>query len=90
MDKDQLAGATNKAAGKIEEGFGQAVGDMKTQAAGRLRQAEGAVQEAIGQAKETAGSMEDALRDCIENRPYTTAAVALAIGWLIGRSHRPI
>ena len=35
------------------------------------------------------GSVEDALRHYIEHRPYTTVAIALALGWLIGRSHRP-
>ena len=35
------------------------------------------------------GSVEDTLRHYIENRPYTTVAIALALGWLIGRSHRP-
>ena len=34
-------------------------------------------------------SAEDTMRDFIENRPYTTAAIALGLGWLIGRSHRP-
>ena len=26
----------------------------------------------------------------IETRPYTTAIVALGIGWLLGRMHRPL
>jgi ElaB/YqjD/DUF883 family membrane-anchored ribosome-binding protein len=34
-------------------------------------------------------SLEDTIRHYIQNRPYTTAAIALALGWLIGRSHRP-
>ena len=66
------------------------MGDAETQAAGRLRRAEGAVQDAYGSAKESAESMEDAVRDWIENRPYTAAVIALAAGWLIGRSHRPL
>lgn len=61
---------------------------------------EGSVQGLYGQAKHSAadsidavrklpGSVEDALRHYIEHRPYTTVAIALALGWLIGRSHRP-
>jgi ElaB/YqjD/DUF883 family membrane-anchored ribosome-binding protein len=61
---------------------------------------EGSVQGLYGQAKHSAadsidavrkmpGSVEDTLRHYIENRPYTTVAIALALGWLIGRSHRP-
>jgi ElaB/YqjD/DUF883 family membrane-anchored ribosome-binding protein len=59
-----------------------------------------AEEERIGQAKDAAGeainavgkmpaSLEDTIRHYIQNRPYTTAAIALALGWLIGRSHRP-
>ena len=61
---------------------------------------EDSVQDLYGQAKHSAadsidavrkmpGSVEDTLRHYIENRPYTTVAIALALGWLIGRSHRP-
>jgi ElaB/YqjD/DUF883 family membrane-anchored ribosome-binding protein len=67
---------------------------------GQTQQAEGSVQDLYGQAKDAAGeainavgkmpaSLEDTIRHYIQNRPYTTAAIALALGWLIGRSHRP-
>jgi ElaB/YqjD/DUF883 family membrane-anchored ribosome-binding protein len=66
----------------------------------KWHQAEGSVQDLYGQAKDAAGeainavgkmpaSLEDTIRHYIQNRPYTTAAIALALGWLIGRSHRP-
>ena len=32
---------------------------------------------------------EKALRHSIETQPYTSAFVALGIGWLLGRMHRP-
>ena len=35
-----------------------------------------------------AAPLEEALRNTIENRPYTAVAVALAIGWFIGRMSR--
>lgn len=65
-----------------------------------MKQADGSVQDLYGQAKEFAGdavdavrrmpgSVEDSVRDYIESNPYTTAAIALGLGWLIGRSHRP-
>jgi uncharacterized protein YjbJ (UPF0337 family) len=90
MDQDRLSGMAKKTVGEAEEGFGRAVGDARMQGAGRARQVEGVVQDAYGQAKDSARSMEDTVRDYIENRPYTAAAVALAIGWMIGRSHRPL
>jgi len=41
-------------------------------------------------ARKTAGSFEQALRNTIENQPYTAVAIALGIGWLFGRMHRPL
>ena len=90
MDQDRLSGTAKNAAGKVEEGFGRAAGDAKAEFQGQIKQAEGAVQDLYGQAKDSVSSMEDTIRDYIENRPYTSAAIALGIGWLIGRSHRPL
>ena len=44
---------------------------------------------ATNAARKTASSFEKALRDTIENQPYTAVAIALGIGWLLGRTHRP-
>ena len=41
-------------------------------------------------ARKSAGSFEQALRSTVENQPYTAVAIALGIGWLLGRMHRPI
>jgi uncharacterized protein YjbJ (UPF0337 family) len=100
MDENSLSGTGKNLGGKVEEAFGRATGDAKTQAHGQMKQAEGSVQDLYGQAKESAGdavdavrrmpgSVEDSVRDYIESNPYTTAAIALGLGWLIGRSHRP-
>jgi len=99
MDEDRLTGSVKTIGGQVEEGLGRASGDVKTQLQGKARQMEGALQDAYGQAKETAaGAMEaiserasaaeDVLRATIEQRPYTTAAIALGIGYLIGRFGR--
>ncbi|MFZ0115144.1 MAG: CsbD family protein [Xanthobacteraceae bacterium] len=100
VDENRLSGTAKKLGGKIEDGLGRVTGDAKTQAQGPLKQAAGDIQDLYGQAidsaedgiesaKMTATSAEDTMRDFIENRPYTTAAIALGLGWLIGRSHRP-
>jgi hypothetical protein len=34
-------------------------------------------------------SLEDTIRHYIQNSPYTTAAIAFALGWIVGRSRRP-
>jgi hypothetical protein len=41
-------------------------------------------------ARKTSGSFERALRNTIENDPYTAVVVSLVIGWLFGRMHRPL
>jgi len=46
--------------------------------------------QAADTARETASSFEKALRQTIETQPYTSAFVALGIGWLLGRMHRPL
>jgi uncharacterized protein YjbJ (UPF0337 family) len=96
MTDDRISGSAKNIGGQVEEGFGRATGDVKMQVQGKARQAEGALQDLYGQAKETAadateairesaGEAGDFLRTTIEKRPYTTAAIALGIGFLIGR-----
>jgi hypothetical protein len=41
-------------------------------------------------ARDTAVTFEKWLRSSIETKPYAAVAVALGIGWLIGRMHRPL
>jgi uncharacterized protein YjbJ (UPF0337 family) len=100
MDENRVSGTAKNLAGKAEEGFGRATGDAKTRAQGQMRQAEGSIQDLYGQAVDSAGdtieavkkmpaSVDDSIRHYIESNPYTTAAIALGVGWLIGRSHRP-
>jgi uncharacterized protein YjbJ (UPF0337 family) len=100
MNEDRLAGTAKNLGGQMESGFGRAAGDIKTQAQGAARQAEGTLQDLYGQAKdaaastaqavrETASNADDLVRTTIEQRPYTAAAIALGVGFLIGRfSHR--
>ena len=99
MNEDRLTGTAKNVGGQVEEGFGRATGDLKTQLQGKAKQMEGALQDVYGQAKETAANAAEAIRETaseaddflrttIEQRPYTTAAVALGIGYLIGRFGR--
>jgi uncharacterized protein YjbJ (UPF0337 family) len=100
MDENRVSGTAKNIAGKVEEGFGRATGDAKTRTQGQVRQAEGSIQDLYGKAVDSAGetieavkqmpsSVDDTIRHYIEANPYTTAAIALGIGWLIGRAHRP-
>jgi uncharacterized protein YjbJ (UPF0337 family) len=94
MDENRVSGTARNIGGKIEEGAGKLVGDAKTQIQGKIDQASGTAQDLYGQAadaaRETATGFDKWLRMTIETQPYTAAAVALGIGWLVGRMHRPL
>jgi ElaB/YqjD/DUF883 family membrane-anchored ribosome-binding protein len=66
-----------------EQGFDHAVGEAKRQVANVANAADTA-------ARKTANSFETALREMIETQPYTAVGIALAVGWFLGRIHRPL
>jgi ElaB/YqjD/DUF883 family membrane-anchored ribosome-binding protein len=85
--------------------FTRAFGDAKKQAGSIADDVSDAAQDLYGQARDsaadiadsanraarkTAGSFEQALRNTIETQPYTAVAIALGLGWLFGRMHRPL
>ena len=101
MDEHRVAGAARNAGGRVEEGIGRVTGDTKSQVQGVLDQAQGTAENLYGQAKDaassatdsvrqSASSSEDILRRTIEDKRYTAVAIALALGWLFGRTHRPL
>jgi len=101
MDENRIAGTARNFGGKVEEGVGRVTGDAKTQVRGMADQAAGAAQDLYGHARDTAAdaavaardsaaSFEKWLRRTIETQPYTAAMVAMGLGWLLGRMHRPL
>ena len=71
--------------------FNRALRDAKKHAGGVADEiSDAASQVAEIAARKTAGSFEKALRDTIEDRPYTAVGIALGLGWLFGRMHRPL
>jgi uncharacterized protein YjbJ (UPF0337 family) len=99
MTEDRWTGTAKNLGDQVEQGYGQAAGDVKSQLQGKATEVEGSVQDLYGQAKDAAASAaeaageraseaEDFLRATIEQRPYTAAAAALGIGFLIGRFGR--
>jgi ElaB/YqjD/DUF883 family membrane-anchored ribosome-binding protein len=67
---------------------------MDDQPQGTAEKFHGQVKDAASDAadgvRKTASSFEDMVRHTIENKPYAAAAIALGIGWLFGRMHRPL
>jgi uncharacterized protein YjbJ (UPF0337 family) len=99
MNEDRVIGTARNLGGKVQEGVGRVTGDTKSQVEGLVNQAAGAAQDLYGRVKdgasdaaqavrESAMDAEDYVRRTIEQRPYTTAFVALCVGWLIGRLGR--
>jgi len=95
--------AQSRTAGTTD--FTRAFGDAKKQASGVADDVSDAAQElydhardsaadiadsANRAARQTAGSLERALRNTIETQPYTAVVIALGLGWLFGRLHRPL
>jgi uncharacterized protein YjbJ (UPF0337 family) len=101
MDENRFAGTAKNMGGKVEEGLGRVTGDTKSQVEGLAKQAAGAAEDLYGQARDSAAdaagaarnsaaSLEKWLRHTIETQPYTTALVAVGLGWRLGRMHRPL
>jgi uncharacterized protein YjbJ (UPF0337 family) len=90
MDEDRVAGTAKNLGGKVEEGLGRITGNSQAELKGQARQIAGAAEDLYGQAKETAASFTDIVQRTIEQQPYTAGAIAIAVGWLLGRTHRPI
>jgi uncharacterized protein YjbJ (UPF0337 family) len=99
MDENRLTGTARNVGGKVQEAAGKITGDAKLQAQGVVNQAAGDIEELYGQAKDAAADVaqsvqqgatvaDDLFRRVIEERPYTTAFAALALGWVVGRITR--
>ena len=94
MDENRLSGTARNVGGKFEERLGAVAGDAQTKLQGKFDQAAGAAEDLYGQtadaARETGAGLDKWLRTTIETQPYTATLIALGIGWLLGRMHRPL
>jgi uncharacterized protein YjbJ (UPF0337 family) len=78
---DKLEGDLRETAGRVQQKFGEAVGDARTQSDGLYNQAAGRAQRVWGQAQ----GASDQVSDTIRAQPLIAAAVALGIGYILGR-----
>jgi len=94
MDENRVEGTVKKAAGKVGQGVGRLTGDAEIQAKGIANEISGSAQDLYGQVHDSASelvrSTGDAVGKFIKEQPYTAALIALGIGWLLGRTHRPL
>ena len=62
MNEDRVIGNAKNVGGQVEEGFGRATGDVKSELQGKAKQVEGAAQDVYGQVKESASDAVEASR----------------------------
>jgi ElaB/YqjD/DUF883 family membrane-anchored ribosome-binding protein len=86
-DFNRALGDAKKQADGVADAFTDAAQDVYQQA---RESAADVVDSASTAARKSAGSFERAIRNTIESQPYTAVAIALGIGWLLGRMHRPL
>jgi ElaB/YqjD/DUF883 family membrane-anchored ribosome-binding protein len=86
-DFNRAMGDARKQAGEVADALTGAAHDVYGQARDSASEVADAASHA---ARRTAGSFERALRNTIETQPYTAVAIALGLGWLLGRMHRPL
>jgi uncharacterized protein YjbJ (UPF0337 family) len=77
MDDNQIEGAFQEAAGKIEETVGDIAGDAKTQVSGKARQVSGRVQQTYGQ-------VVGGVREFAAENPIGAVVGAAGLGILLG------
>lgn len=94
MDQNRIEGTAREYGGRFQQGVGTITGDANTRAEGSVNEAAGAAQQLYGQtadkARQAATTFDSWFRNALEAQPYTTAAIALGIGWLLGRMRRPL
>ena len=84
MDENQVGGAVQQAAGKVQGAAGELLSDTKTQAEGAVREVAGKAQEAYGQAKEVARSAAQQVGRGMDQQPVIALLIAGAIGYALG------
>jgi uncharacterized protein YjbJ (UPF0337 family) len=90
MEENHVTGSAKTTGGKVKEDFSRIARDAQAQIKGQGEQVQGAADDLYGQARDVASGFTDVVRRTIEEQPYTAVAVALAVGWLLGRTHRPL
>jgi uncharacterized protein YjbJ (UPF0337 family) len=77
MVQDQVEGAAQRVAGKVQDAVGALTGDEQLQAEGKVRQAFGNLQESYGQTV-------DNVRLAVANQPIQGVLIAAAVGFVLG------
>lgn len=74
---DQAKGIAKDVAGKAQDAFGGATGDVATQMEGKIRQG-------VGKAQKSFGEAVSGFSDAASSNPVATLAAVAGIGFLLG------
>jgi hypothetical protein len=81
-----LKGAEEELHGRTRDNASQLISSSRSLSPRQKRAAEGKVRVA----RSIAPTLGDVVRNTIENQPCTAVAIALGLGWLLGRMVRPL
>lgn len=88
MNEQEIKGAANNVAGKIQGAAGALTGDSAEELKGKVREVVGQVQggagEVLNNAQESAGAALDQARNLATSRPIGAMLGAAAVGFLLG------
>ncbi len=84
MDENELEGAAQNVAGKVQNAAGGLMGDTKTQAQGKAREIGGKLQENYGAAADQVKDYASTLSERIQDQPLIAVGIAAGIGYLLG------
>ena len=84
MNNDSFEGDLRQGLGAAESAVGEATGDVALHLRGKAHELAGRVQSAYGQAKEQAEVTADTVDAFVNEKPYVTAAIAMAVGVAFG------
>ena len=84
MNHDSFEGDLRQGLGAAESAVGEATGDVALHLRGKAHEFAGRVQSAYGQAREQAEVTVDTIDAFVSEKPYVSAAIAMAVGLAIG------
>ena len=88
MNEDRFAGTAKNMGGRVEQGFGRATGDVKSEVEGKIKQATGAAQDVYGQAKDAAGDAYRNAKDRSARCGKVRAGKRCAVGRVSAQRYR--
>ena len=88
MNEQQVKGAVNQAAGRVQSAAGALAGDASSDVRGKVREAGARLQGAYGDAVDAVSQARDRMGRTIQSNPTAAVLVAAAAGFVLGWTMR--